>query len=302
MKRFDAPPAELFAPDQRHLVVLAHQDDELPYAGLLSRLPNVSVVFLTNGDGLHFELDMDPEPYAALRRAESTRALAEIGITGDAITWLEMSELTFYAAFGAMSESDEAGPVPAVFEEAAERIAEVFERVQPDAVWTMGWQGGNPEHDLTHLCVSRAVRALEDRRRRSLPFFEFPAYELLVVVMRFGPWYRGVRHEVRLTETELAAKQRMLDMYPTQERVITELRRAIRLAGYAKRLRGRSFTMEDFARREVFGVVPRTRDYRRSTHLSPLLDYPFDDWKGQRIRFERTLGRIGAAWEPLLAR
>lgn len=294
------PPPGILRPGVRHLALLAHQDDELPYAGLLQRMPGVHVAFLTNGDGLHFELGMEPEPYADLRRAESSRALDEIGVGEPDISFLEFSELEFYAAFGAMSASSGTGPIPAVFERAYEAVAVVVDRVQPDVIWTMAWQGGNPEHDLVNLCARRAAKVLESARRVPVPLFEFPAYELLLLVMRFGPWYDGAQHEITLTDDELDAKKRMLGMYPTQTRVIDELRRAIKLRGLAERVRGRSFTFEDFARREVFGAVPAGRDPRRSTHRLPVLDYPLDDWKGQRIRFERTLGRIGAAWSPLL--
>lgn len=290
------PPEGTFDASTRHLVLLAHQDDELPYAGLLSRMPNVRVAFLTNGDGLHYESNMEPEPYAALRHDESVSALAEIGIGEDRIAFLDWSELIFYAEFGAMSGSATEQPLSPVFEQAFEDIDRVVREHDPDVVWTLAWQGGNPEHDLVNLCATRAVRALERRRGRPVPLYEFPAYELLVVAMRFPWWYPGRQFAIELTDAEVAAKARMLDMYPTQARVIGELRRAIELAGMLQRLRGRSYTFEDFGRREVFGAVPADRDYTRSTHRVPLLDYPFDDWKGQRIRFERTLARLGREW------
>lgn len=299
-RRTSAPDPALFEAGVRHLVVLAHQDDELPYAGLLSRLPDAHVVFVTNGDGLHFELDMEPAPYARLRHEESRRALAAIGIGDERTTWLDGSELDYYAEFGRMSERADSGPLSPLFEETARRVAEVVERVQPDVVWTMAYQGGNPEHDLTHLCARRAARAHRERTGREVPLFEFPAYELMVVVMRFPPWYDGERFVLELDASELATKRAMFEMYPTQKRVIDELSRAVRAAGALQRLRGRRWTLDDFARFEHFGRVPEARDYTRSTHRTPLLDYPMDDWKGQRIRFERTLARIAREWKALL--
>ncbi len=292
--------ASLFEPGKRHLVVLAHQDDELPYAGLLSRMDRPEVVFVTNGDGLHFELDMEPEPYAALRRAESVSALGRLGIGEDQIRFMDWSELTFYAEFGRMSALRRPAALDPMFDRLAGEIDGIVNEVEPDVVWTMAWQGGNPEHDLTHLCVSRAVAALQHKRGAGVPFLELPAYELLLIVMRFAPWYAGTQHEISLTEAELDAKKELLEMYPTQERVITELRRAIDVVGRLSRLRGRQYTFDDFGRREVFGAVPAARDCTKSTHISPRLDYPFDDWKGQRIRFERTLARIAAEWAPSL--
>lgn len=293
-------PAALFEPGTRHLVILAHQDDELPYAGLLQRMDDPAVIFTTNGDGLHFELDMEPEAYAALRRNESLTALRSLGIPGERIAFFDHSELTFYAAFGAMSQRPTGDALPSEFEALAAQVDQAVQDAQPDVVWTMAWQGGNPEHDLTHLCASRAVRRLR-QSGKDAHFFELPAYELMVLVMRFGRWYDGDEHAIALTDDELEAKRALLSMYPTQERVIRDLSRAIRAAGWVQRLRGRTFTFDDFARREVFGLVPSGRDYTRSTHRFPLLDYPGDDWKGQRIRFERTLARVGRVWANELA-
>ncbi len=295
-------PPKLFAPDQRHLVLLAHQDDELPYAGLLGRMlngpaDNFRVCFVTNGDGLAHESDMEPGPYADLRRQESTNALSRLGVSEAQTTWWEHSELSLYAEFGAMSDAaDGSRPIFEEFETIASEIQSAVDEFRPTAIWTMAWQGGNPEHDLTHAAAVRAARSVSWNGEQDLPVFELPAYELFVVAMRFRPWVRRDKHRVYLTDAELAAKTDMLGMYPTQERVISELRRAAVVAGKLGRLIGRGFTLEEFAAVEEFAPVPADRDYTRTTHLAERFDYPGDDWQGKPIRFGRTLGRIGAAW------
>ncbi len=284
----------ILAEGRRHLVVLAHQDDELPFAGTLSRLlPDVRFVFLTNGDGLYFELDMEPEAYAELRRAETVASLAELGVGEDRIAFLGWSELTIYAELARMSrDADTRRPVEPLFTEIAEQVDAEAETFAPDVVWTLAWQGGHPEHDLAHLCAVRAARTCGAERESPLPIFELPAYELIAVALRFKPWDRRPRHETWLTDEELAAKMRMMECYPTQERVIGGFRRLITAYGRLGAAFGRGFDLAGFSRREEFSAVPEDRNYDVSTHVSPRLDYPFDDYEGDPIRFERTLPRI----------
>ena len=71
-------------PDETTLLLLAHQDDEIAFAPLLSRLKAsrhpVCVVYLTDG-GLG---RATPER----RNAESTRALASLGVPAGEISFL----------------------------------------------------------------------------------------------------------------------------------------------------------------------------------------------------------------------
>jgi LmbE family N-acetylglucosaminyl deacetylase len=295
-------PDGLFDGSSRHLVVLAHQDDEVPYAGLLARMnhsgaDSLHIAYVTNGDGLAHESDMDPDPYAALREEESRSALAALGIADNQATWFRHSELSLYAEFGAMSDdADGTRPLFGEFETIAHEVHTLMDTFEPSAVWTMAWQGGNPEHDLTHAAALRAHRAIAPSSGGERLFYELPAYELLVVAMRFRPWVRRTRHRIELTNDELATKRAMMEMYPTQTRVISELRRVATIAGRLGRLLGRGFTLDEFASIEEFAPVPSDRDYTRSTHIHERLDYPGDDWQGRRIVFGRTLARVARAW------
>jgi hypothetical protein len=114
--------------------------------------------------------------------------------------------------------------------------------------------------------------------------------------MRFRPWVRRVRHRIELTDDELATKRTMMEMYPTQTRVISQLKRIATLAGKMGRLIGRGFTLDEFAKVEEFAPLPTGRDYTQSTHLLERFDYPGDDWQGRRIVFGRTLARVAQAW------
>lgn len=287
----------LFDPGRRHLFVFAHQDDELPYAGLIRRCrPDVQLIWLTNGDGLAPEAGEQPEAYADKRRLESIAAMDCLGIGQPALTFLEHSEIAIYKLLARMSDS-RVGGVPPTFERIYESVEEAVLAAQPDVVWTLAWQGGHPEHDLAHLCTARALRRLADRTGRALPLYELPAYELTFVVpLRFRPWRRAPHHAIELTPDELRAKHEMMACYPTQAEIIEGFERLIGLYGRLSALRLRPFDFSTYAALEQFAKVPASRDYTRSTHVHPRLDYIGDDYAGCPIRFERTLARIARAW------
>ncbi len=284
-------PEDLFQPGRRHLVVLAHQDDELPNAGIIARLgEEVRVVWLTNGDGLVHESEDTPERYGERRTDESIAACAHLGIARDRLVFLGHSELRIYSLLAALSRRADDVDVPPLFTEIGEQVMAEAEAFEPEVVWTMAYQGGHPEHDLAHLCAARAAREL------SLPLYELPAYELTFLVpLRFPPWRRAPYHEIRLSEEEQAKLQAMFDSYPTQMRILNEFKTLITLYGRVSMLFGRRFTFEDYASRAVFGPVPEDRDYRRSSHAVEALDYVFDSYEGTPIRFGRTLPRIAEA-------
>ncbi len=296
MAKITPHPEDLFAPGKRHLVLIAHHDDELPYAGLITRMgPNVRVVFLTNSDGLAHEDNMDGDAYAKLRWHESVDALAHLDIPEEKIVSFWHSEYELYDLFARMGAGETGGEVPRRFFDMADEVEADARAFEPDVVWTLAYQGGHPEHDLMHLYATRFVRRLEAERGVEVPFYELPAYELILVPLRFKPWRRAPFHEVWLTPEQEAAKARMLECYPTQRRIIKEFRTVIGIYGKLSWLRLKPFRFEDYGRREVFAPVPRARDYSRSTHISPRLDYMFDDYKGRPILFHKAIGPIAAA-------
>lgn len=289
-------PEDLFTPGRKHLVLIAHHDDELPYAGLISRMGSeVRIVFLTNSDGLAHEDDMPGDAYAKLRWQESLDALAHLDVPEERIVSLWHSEYELYDLFARMGAGETAGQVPQRFFDMADQVEADARAFEPDVVWTLAYQGGHPEHDLMHLYATRLVRRLEAERGVEVSFYELPAYELIVVPLRFRPWRRLPHHEIWLTPAQEAAKARMLGCYPTQARIIQEFRTVIGIYGKLSWLRLKPFRFEDYGRREVFAPVPRDRDYGRSTHLSPRLDYMFDDYKGRPILFHKSIAHIARA-------
>jgi LmbE family N-acetylglucosaminyl deacetylase len=288
-------PPGLFEAGKKHLVVLAHHDDELPYAGLLLQLgPEVRVVWVTNSDGLAHEDQMAPLEYARLRYAESVAAMATLGVDEARLVCLGHSEYTLYDLMARMSRGEYGGAVPERFGDIAREVEAQARDFAPDVIWTLAWQGGQPEHDLAHLAAVRAARALAAERKQAVPLYELPAYELIFVPLRFKPWRRQPVFELRLDAAAMARKTAMFACYPTQKRILGQFEKLVRLYGRLGALGGRGFSFEDFGAREEFAAVPADRDYSRSTHWTPRLDYPGDDYQGTRIRFEKTLPVIAA--------
>lgn len=282
-------PKGLFKPGRRHLVLLAHQDDELPNAGILSRLgPDTRIVWLTNGDGLAFREDMDPEEYGALRTQESITAVGHLGMDTSQLVFLGHSEIAIYRLLAEMS-ADPDGAVPQRFVEIAAQIVAATRDFAPDVIWTQAWQGGHPEHDLIHIFAALARQQVA----RAAPLFELPAYEFMILLpLRFRPWRKEPHFEVELTRSELEAKQSMFKSYPTQDFLLHDFQKLIGFYGKLATLRGSQFDFDDFARHEQFGLVPADRNYGVSTHMHEWFDYMFEDFEGVPIRFGATMPRI----------
>lgn len=284
-------PADLFLPDTRVLFVFAHQDDELGYAGLIQRVaPTARFLWVTNGDGLADELDMHPRDYASARRLETTLAMKTVGVAEDRLRFLGNSEQVIYRTL--IRQVREPSKNHEVFGEVRTMASQVTAEVlafQPDVVFTVAWQGGNPEHDLVHMIVRSAIGKLA----RPVRLFELPEYELLnLVPLRFPPWHKGAFHEIRLTPAELDAKERMAGCYPTQDRIVTGFRRVINALGRLSAIRGRPFSFRDFAAIEPFGPVPADRDHRRPPHGIDALEYLGDSCDGIRMSYTRMLAPL----------
>jgi LmbE family N-acetylglucosaminyl deacetylase len=296
MPRVEPHPDDLFAPGRRHLILLAHYDDEVPYGGLIQRMgPEVCLVWLTNGDGLAEEAEMGLSEYADMRLKESLAAMAHLQVDPARLHALEHSEVEIYDLMAQMVRGETGGKAPERFLSMADEVEVLARDFNPDVVWALAYQGGHPEHDLIHLYGARLVKRLAQDRQAPVPFYELPEYELIVVPFRFKPWRQAPYHEIRLTESEFVTKSAMLDCFPSQKRIISEFRKIVGFYGRLSWLRGKPFGFDDFASREVFAPVPSERDYGRSSHVSPRLDYIGDDYQGTPIDFSRTLAPISRA-------
>lgn len=281
-------PSGIFAPGARNLFVFAHQDDELGYAGLMQRVPAESSYFIwvTNGDGLADQLDMPPRDYAAARRLETIVAMATIGISQDRLRFLGNSELLIYRTLiRQVTQTNADHEVHALVKAIAAQIATEVRAFRPDNVFTMAWQGANPEHDLIHMMVQAAVRPFENCKIYELPEFD----PLTVLPLRFKPKHKDPIHEIRLTPTELEAKIAMAESYPTQDRIMNGFK--VLLGGLGRVTLGK-LNFERFLAVEHFGAVPRDRSYLSSPHGFDALDYIGEKCDGVPMSYTKMVGTL----------
>ncbi len=280
---------------ERPLFLLAHHDDEIPTAGLLQRLcPAKQILWVTNSDGLHFESQLAPPEYGEMRKAEGIRSVAHAGVPESSTRCLDVSEVETYRWMSRVdSGAVTANQAMPYFRGIRDAVRDVVMDLQPDAVFTLAWQGGNPEHDITHVCAKMAVDALAKATGRRPAFFQMPAYEYMILVaMRFHPLYKGPRIRLRLTADELATKQLMLQEYPSQVRLFDEFQKVFRLVGRFAFL-GAPRTAEAYVSVEEFGPIPQI-DYRRKPHTFDYFTYMFDDFEGVPVTFSRAIRPIVA--------
>lgn len=288
--------ASLFAdPSKRHLLVIAHQDDELGYGGLLHRLrETMHILWVTNGDGLAPEVGMDPAAYASMRKAEAIASAAAAGIPAERTRCLDYSEIEIYDHFIQVTlKQKPLHEIVVYFAGIGRGIKSEMRRIDPDVVWTVAFQNGHPEHDMVHYLAAHALREYRNETGKRIPLLQLPEYEFTILVpLRFKPWFRGEVLHIDLSEEEVAAKIRMRDAYPSQKGLFAKFERTINGLGRAARFAGRGFSFESFVRRETFSPVPEGFPYSRSTHLHERLNYMFEEHKGVKVRFDTQVRAI----------
>lgn len=296
MPRTIPHPDSLFEPSRRHLFVFAHQDDELPYAGIVQRAnagKPARALWITNGDGLAEDAGVPLADYAAARRRESEEAARVLGLGDDALRFLGYSEVAIYDRFVDMARRGAAGVADAApfFLRIAADVERAVRAASPDVVWTLAYQGGHPEHDLTHLATYRALRRMAAETGRTSSLFELPAYELTVLVpLRFKPWLGGVQHAIELTPEELDRKLEAGQVYPSQVAILDQFRKVI---GGLDRIRhpfGRGDeAVRAYLGRETFRPVPPGTDHTRSPHALDALNYPLERHRGVPVAWKKAL-------------
>ncbi|MFO0723904.1 MAG: PIG-L family deacetylase [Myxococcota bacterium] len=291
----------ILAPSGRPTFIFAHQDDETVLSGIIHRIignnERGTFIWWTNGDGLAPEAKMAPEKYAEIRVAESTEALKRLGGGPERKIDLWSSEIENYRRFTEVAKSRASREAAlSYFDREADRVEAAIRQSDPDRVFLLAWQGGHPEHDLTHLMTARAVRRLRNETGRPIPIIQIPAYEYTIAcALRFKPWYHGDVRSITLTPEELEQKRNVFDAYPSQRELFRKFRSVIEVFGKVGMVTGKSFTAEGYISKEQFGVVDPRLDYRRSTHRLEMLNYMGDDFLGVPIRFDTMIRPLAEA-------
>lgn len=293
----DAVPTPwILAPEGRPLFVFAHQDDECALGGIIRRVvrdgtANASFLWWTNGDGLAPGSGMSPRAYARVRIAEARESVVALG--GDPTTKvdLESSEIENYRRFTHVAAGGRlAARAIDYFLAESERVEAAVRAADPDRVFLLAWQGGHPEHDLTHLMTVRAVRRLREETQRPIPIVQCPAYEYVIAcALRFKPWFGGDVRSITLDADEQDAKRRSFEAYESQRSLFEKFQRVVRVASVFGAVRGRPLGIESYLATEQFGVIEPFHDYQASTHRLERLNYMTDDFEGVPIRFDTMI-------------
>ncbi len=285
---------------QRPMFLLAHHDDEITAAGLFQRLaPRLKVVWVTNSDGLYFQSDHTPAEYGNIRKNEGLESASIAGVDSKNIICLDHSEVEIYRRLSQLySGQYQMLHLRPFFKNIKDQIRQQVLDYKPDLLVTLAWQGGQPEHDLTHFFGKLALRDLAKETGQQTEFVHFPAYEYgVALAMRFHPLYRGQRLRMRLTREEFSTKLSMINAYPSQVELFEKFRKAFNMflkpMGY---LTSGARSMEEFLSEEEFGPVPENLDYRNRPHVLDFFTYMFDDFEGTPVTFEQSIRPIVEAF------
>ena len=191
----------------RTMVLVAHPDDEsITCGGLLQTMRKPFVVFATDGapeDEYFWGKHGSRSAYSRLRQEEARTAVGHVGV----------SEVEFLAerVSGAVRLEDQklfrALPV------ALELLKDVMKNKRPEAILTLAYEGGHPDHDSCSFLSAQLGREFR------LPVWEAPLYHRNADGS--GVYQRFVREnnevvEFSVTGEMLERKERMLQSYKSQ--------------------------------------------------------------------------------------
>ena len=195
----------------RTLVIVAHADDEaIACGGLLQRMFEPTVLICTDGaprDPYFWHRHGSREAYASLRREEARRALAEVGIR----------RLEFLPPDPNPEQSFVDQDLFLSIRPAMDEISNLVAKLKPDALLTLAYEGGHPDHDTCAFLTWWASRQFV------IPAWEAPLYHrqpdgTVEKQCFIAPEGNEVLFDG--TSEEVGRKRRMLDAYRSQKGTI----------------------------------------------------------------------------------
>ncbi len=143
------------------LIVVAHPDDEvIAFGALMQRMRDAVVVYATDGaprDDYFWKDYGSREAYAQVRREEAQRALNVVGARPVFLADLVPGGLVDQELFRSLPK-------------ALQGLGKVMADERPDAVLTLAYEGGHPDHDSACFLASSCAQSL------ALPVWESPLY------------------------------------------------------------------------------------------------------------------------------
>ena len=143
------------------VILVAHPDDEvIGFGALMQQMRRPVVVFATDGaprDDYFWKEYGSREAYAEVRRQEARAALAIVGAR---------PRFLYDCVPGGIADQELYRRLP----DAVEAFAQMIAKTRPDALLTLSYEGGHPDHDSA--CFIASVIA----RRTGIPVWEAPLY------------------------------------------------------------------------------------------------------------------------------
>jgi LmbE family N-acetylglucosaminyl deacetylase len=203
--------------DLRILLLAAHPDDEtIGASSILSRVPEVTVAFLTDGapqDPKFWSPDAQGSrtDYAQMRWQEALSALSLAGVPAERILCL-----------GGIDQ-DAIFHLPGL----AASFTALLREIQPEVVVTHSYEGGHPDHDTAALIARIATRNMKSESESIMApqLIEMTSYHARADTCETGtflPYQSQSLPElvVELSPEDRARKQAMLACYRSQRLVL----------------------------------------------------------------------------------
>lgn len=192
------------------LVLIAHPDDEAVGCGvLLQRMKEAVVVFGTDGsphDPYFWGKYGSREAYAELRRQEARASLGLAGVRH--IEFLQSGD-------GYFTDQELFRRLGAAVENLSARVR----HYRPQALLTLAYEGGHPDHDSCSFLVSLLARSF------SLPAWEMPLYFRRTDGSTLCQQFRSLNGTETALEPALheqKTKHKMLAAYASQGEVLKQ--------------------------------------------------------------------------------
>ncbi|HEX7284980.1 MAG TPA: PIG-L family deacetylase [Candidatus Angelobacter sp.] len=192
------------------LILVAHPDDEaIAFGALMQQMRRAVVVFATDGaprDERFWQQYGSRQAYAQVRRRE---ACATLGLVGAEPVYL------VDRVKGGVADQELFRNLPA----AIEVCRQIVDDLRPEALSTLAYEGGHPDHDA--ICFIASTLA----REAGLPVWEAPLYHRNQDgACVFQQFHRPAGGEVRLQVegAVLENKTAMFRAYASQESVLDD--------------------------------------------------------------------------------
>jgi N-acetylglucosamine malate deacetylase 2 len=187
----------------RTMVLVAHPDDEcITCGGLLQHMRDPAVVYATDGapqDSYFWKKYGSREAYSQMRQEECRRALAEVGVHKVVFLANQEPRLIDQELFRNLAI-------------AFELLSHETTRLQPQAILTLAYEGGHPDHDSCSLLAHELGKAT------GVPVWECPIYRRDRSQLSVQEFMEPTGTEIVYAPTpkELERKRAMCAAYPSQ--------------------------------------------------------------------------------------